>query len=135
MKRSIALLAALLCCSLAYAAQAPDTLARKVVDGFKKRPAIESVEVTAASPRGYNLTVWYKATPTIADAKRDTGALVKSILKELVADGVNPSEDFISVHVHAGEKGRGVTGKAVAADYAQSYYNPVQDQVVFEVAK
>lgn len=134
MKRLIVALAGL-SCSIAFAAQAPEALAKKVVDGFKKGATVEAVEVTEAKQRRFNLTVWYKAAPTVADAKRDTGALVKSILKELVADGVNPSDEFVIVRVHAGKRDKGVTGKAVAADYAQSFYDPNTDQVKFEIAK
>lgn len=93
-------------------ARTPTEIAQAVTAEANKAIKAEKIEITEATKSRFSALITYKLGPQISrtKARKDTEFIVRSILKQLVAEGRHPGpDDWIFIHANAIQAAKGET--------------------------
>lgn len=93
----------------------------------------QSVTVDKLEDTTYGATLNYKDSPSGGKFQFDVEGkvIVKAMLKVLINNGRNPSDELLNVRVSLQEPVVGETGKKLVRFFGRSKYNPLNDQIEF----
>jgi hypothetical protein len=122
----------------AEAATAPESskeFLQGVVNAIPKEEGWRSLTVSDDTKENeYSIDLDYSQPP--ADLEGDAESVVRAVLKALVAEGHQPSEENTHVFVSARQSGvRGETSDNMVSLYGMAEYNPSHDSITFEPYK
>jgi hypothetical protein len=120
-------------CGSAYAAKDIDQpRMTKAINAIPMKPLWRAVRVDELKPNAVNLTILYKAMPESYEPEQDTMAVARVVLKELVAEGKQPSADWTILHVSAMQDGlKGETGVALVRVFGTTDYRFADDALTW----
>jgi hypothetical protein len=92
-------------------------IAKAALANLTYRPEWESISIDTAEPRNYDFMLWYRkdAAVYLGQPEAHTEVIVRSMLRYLIANGHQRSNENIYVHATAAKHARGATGKPPAA--------------------
>lgn len=86
--------------------------------------------------RSIRLTLVYRSLPSsLEQVKNDTHRIARAVLKVLVDNGRNPSQEMIAVFVHGQIPEKGETGASMVRYFGKTMYDFNNDQLAFKPAK
>lgn len=105
----------------------------KVIKAIPSSPNWDSIEIEEAGNHQYSLTIWYKNLPSgYSEVESDTKFVARTILKELMSSGVNPSNEMIFIFVYGSMHVLGETGTNKIRAFGNAFYSPANDELKFE---
>jgi hypothetical protein len=108
-------------------------LTLRALQKLKMETKWNRIEVEEAIHNHYRLTLAYRNQPAdLAEAELDTKTVARSVLSELIAAGVNPRKQFVSLSVWARRSIPGDTGPTPIENYGHAYYDFDRDQLEFQ---
>jgi hypothetical protein len=107
-------------------------LTLRALKKLKMETKWERIEVEEATHNHYRLTLAYRNQPAVSEVELDTKTVARTVLSELIAAGVNPRKQFVSLSVWARRSIPGYTGPTPVENYGHAYYDFDRDQLEFQ---
>jgi hypothetical protein len=112
------------------AASSKTAVQAAVQDLANHTPAWQSVATEIDDP-DYYVTVNYRETPSIGVPEEDSELIIRTILRALVNQGREPSQESLHIGATMQQPLRGETGRSLVRVFGQGFYDYNNDQITF----
>ncbi|TAL89258.1 MAG: hypothetical protein EPN62_08645 [Candidimonas sp.] len=106
-------------------------LEQRAIDTVPADSSWEGITIVKAGKNEYGLSLAYKTFPPQSLVLADTKSLVRAILKQVLAQGRSPADDWTLVTVDAHINSIGETGKKLVRPLGVAFYNFNKDLIEF----